>query len=79
MKTKNTKSFGYMLVLFFLSSCALFKNSPVEYAIDPVCGMKVSKSEAFNSKYNGNEYYFDSYNCKESFKMNPENYVKNKK
>jgi YHS domain-containing protein len=49
-----------------------------QYVIDPVCGMKVDKSEAYRYKYQGATYYFDNYNCKQSFKMTPEKFLNNK-
>jgi YHS domain-containing protein len=61
-----------------LDACSIFKSTPTKYAIDPVCNMKVDTKEAFSEKYKGQEYYFDSYNCKESFKMNPESYLAKK-
>ncbi len=48
-----------------------------ESSTDLVCGMKVNKSEAYNYKYKDVEYFFDSKDCKEAFKMNPEKFVKN--
>lgn len=47
--------------------------SPTEK--DLVCGMQVSKSEAFKYEYEGKKYYFDSYNCKEAFKMTPKKFI----
>lgn len=67
---------------------ASFKMNPQKYLVnqctsdmtttDPICGMKVNKSESYDLKYNGKNYYFDSYECKETFKMNPDKFVKNK-
>ena len=42
---------------------------------DLVCGMKVAANEAFSVKYKDKKYYFDSYNCKQSFEMNPEKFI----
>ncbi len=67
-----------IFILVSLSSCMMFKNSPKIYVIDPVCGMKVDKAEAYTWKYDSVTYYFDTYNCKESFKMNPKKYIENK-
>jgi YHS domain-containing protein len=47
-----------------------------ETSTDLVCGMKVNKTQAYTYKYKDVEYYFDSKNCKESFKMNPEKFIK---
>lgn len=48
-------------------------------ATDPVCGMQVDEQEAESqglfSEYEGNEYYFCSPGCKQSFDQNPESYV----
>ena len=67
-----------VFILVSLSSCMMFKNSPKIYVIDLVCGMKVDKAEAYTWKYDSVTYYFDTYNCKESFKMNPKKYIENK-
>lgn len=62
-----------------LSSCAVFKgDSPKTYKIDPVCGMKVDKSNAYTYEYEGKSYYFDTFSCKESFIMNPTIFLDNK-
>jgi YHS domain-containing protein len=59
-----------------IASCAMLKgNSSSNLVSDPVCGMKVEKSEAFTYKYEGTTYYFDKYQCKETFKMNPKNFI----
>ncbi len=69
-------------------SRATFKMNPQKFLLnqctsdmittDPVCGMKVNKAESYNLKYKEQNYYFDSYECKETFKMNPEKFIKNK-
>lgn len=47
-------------------------------AKDPVCGMKVKKSEAAAvSEYKGKKYYFCAEGCKEKFEKDPEKYVAN--
>ena len=63
-----------------LEFCTLSKGSikNPEYVIDLVCGMKVDKSEAYTYKYENKKYFFDSYNCKQTFKMNPKKYLENK-
>ena len=53
--------------------------STTENSTDFVCGMKVNKSEAYTYEYKGVEYFFDSKDCKEAFKMNPEKFIKNQK
>jgi len=67
---------GVMVVV--LSDCAIFKKKSVEYAMDPVCNMKVQKSDAYKYKYADKKYYFDSYECKQSFIMNPKTFLENK-
>jgi len=48
-----------------------------EIVVDPVCKMKIGKSEAFGKvEYKGQEYYFCSKHCKDEFKANPEKYVR---
>jgi YHS domain-containing protein len=43
---------------------------------DPVCGMEVTyESAQARSEYNGQTYYFDSLECKETFDKNPEKYA----
>jgi len=58
---------------FLLDQC-----TPNMVTTDPVCGTKVNKSESYDLKYKGQTYYFDSYECRETFKMNAEKFVKNK-
>ena len=62
-------------VLFY--GCAASKNQTADSTSDTdlVCGMKVVKADAYKYKYDGKKYYFDSYNCKESFKMNPRKFI----
>ena len=61
-------------------SCVIFlyKEKKGDFATDPVCGMKVDKSEAYLYQFNGTEYYFDNYNCKQAFRMDPNRYLENK-
>ena len=45
-------------------------------AQDPVCLMKVEKSEnALNYEYKGETYYFCSEGCREEFRKDPEKYL----
>ncbi len=45
--------------------------------VDPVCGMKIKKSDAASTyEYNGKTYYFCMEGCKEKFVKNPEEYAK---
>lgn len=66
-----------LLAVVVLTSCKIFSTSQQihEYAADLVCGMKVDVTEAYEWKYKGEKYYFDTYNCKEAFKMNPEKFL----
>lgn len=79
-KTSKRHAFFMLCALAVLTSCGAFKDgkSP-KYAIDPVCGMKADLSEAYSCKYKGVKYFFDSYHCKETFKMNPAKFVKTEK
>ena len=46
-------------------------------AKDPVCGMKVKKSQAAGmSEFRGKKYYFCNQACKDKFEKEPEKYVK---
>jgi Cu+-exporting ATPase len=45
--------------------------------VDPVCGMKIESSQAeAQSKYQGEDFYFCSVECKKLFDANPETYLK---
>lgn len=79
MKTL-VKTVQLVLLGSLMQACAipLYHTQAPEYATDPVCGMKVDKSEAYVYKYEGVKYYFDSYNCKSVFKMSPKSYTTNK-
>ncbi len=45
-------------------------------AVDPVCGMKIKKSEAAaTSEYQGKTYYFCNLSCKKAFDQNPQKYL----
>jgi len=43
---------------------------------DPICGMEVDPAIAPKSEYKGENYYFCSASCKETFDKEPEKYVK---
>jgi len=46
-------------------------------ALDPVCKMNVSESQAkYTSVHNGVKYYFCSAACKQEFEKSPSHYVK---
>ena len=70
----------------YANSCQIISNkikgnkissATPEYSTDLVCEMKVDKLHAYTYKHKGVEYYFDSKDCKEAFKMNPEKFIKN--
>jgi YHS domain-containing protein len=63
-----------------LNSCSGLRMSSgrPQYYIDPVCNMKVAKGDSFDFKFKDSVYHFDSYNCRETFKMNPEKFIGNK-
>lgn len=77
---KTLQKIATVIVLFtLLSSCSTLKNNSVkESRIDPVCGMTVDKSDAYHYKYEGKKYYFDKYECKQTFIMNPKKFIDNK-
>jgi YHS domain-containing protein len=77
MKTAKMYLCCLGIALATLSGCSMTKGAGHEivYEVDPVCKMKVDKSEAYVWKYKGNKYFFDTYNCKETFKMNPEKFL----
>ena len=78
MKNKTLKYLVIGGMLVTTGACTVFKNNSPEYAVDPVCGMKVQQSEAYRWKYEEKRYYFDTYTCKQSFKMNPKKFSENK-
>ena len=46
--------------------------------IDPVCGMEVDEHSASGkSQFQGQEYYFCSTGCKQTFDNNPQQYMDN--
>lgn len=69
-------------------SRAAFKLDPQKYLlnkctanmtdVDPVSGRKVNKEESYDYKYNGQVYHFETAETKETFKVNPEKFLKNK-
>jgi P-type Cu+ transporter len=43
---------------------------------DPVCGMKISPSDAVATiEHNGTTYYFCSQDCADSFRESPDDYL----
>ncbi len=53
-------------------------STSIKFYIDPVCNMKIEKGSSYDYKYKGEAYHFDNYNCRETFKMSPEKFIKNK-
>jgi uncharacterized membrane protein YraQ (UPF0718 family) len=49
--------------------------SPVEQALDPVCGMNVEVEKAAKSEYGGETYYFCCSHCQQAFEGSPEEYI----
>lgn len=73
-----TPGMGLLLIASILSSCVTSKTTmDSAIVVDLVCSMKINRSDAFTYKYKDKKYYFDTYNCKESFKMNPEKFITN--
>lgn len=92
-KVDKTESFDltYAGKKYYFSSYdsrAAFKLDPQKYllnkctanmtTVDPVSGRKVNMEESYDMKYNGKVYHFESAETKETFKMNPEKFLKNK-
>ena len=72
------KTIIILLICACISSCTVFKDkSAPENETDLVCGMKIIKSDAYTYKYEGKKYFFDSYNCKQAFIMNPKKFIEN--
>ncbi len=87
MKTKRVYNLIALSILFFLLSAtnvimAQSKSSRVAKPIRDttvccVCGMKIYINSSYDVKYKGVKYYFDTYNCKATFKLNPEKFINN--
>ena len=61
-----------------LSVSAFAQAKKTEKAKDPVCGIMVDKDPDLSATHNGETYYFCSRADMETFKKNPEKYVKKK-
>lgn len=48
----------------------------VKMAKDLVCGMDVAEKKAIKTEHKGETYYFCSLGCEQSFKNNPEKFIK---
>jgi len=68
------KGFLFLALAFAISGKAQEMASD-KIATDVVCGMSVNKAESYDWKYKGVKYYFDSFNCRETFKANPESFL----
>ncbi len=44
-------------------------------ATDPVCGMRISKAQAFECQHEDNTYYFCAQQCVDRFRKEPDRYV----
>lgn len=54
-----------------------FVRTGIQVAVDPVCGMKIRKDQAFfKGIYNGRTYYFCSERDKEKFEASPEAFLR---
>lgn len=80
MKNEVYLAIIVIMAVFVFQSFATksYQEKKQESFTDLVCGMKVNSSDAFIYKYKGKKYYFDSYNCKQAFEMNPEKFINNK-
>ena len=75
MKTTQNKITALLVVAAILSLGSTAKAQKAEIITDIVCSMNVNKAESYTAKYEGKEYYFDSYECKASFETNPKNFI----
>jgi YHS domain-containing protein len=75
MKTHFLKSVSIVAICFIFSGRVMAQVNVQDVAIDPVCGKKFDKADSYDWKYAGKKYYFDSYDCRASFKMNPQKFL----
>lgn len=75
---KKFKTVFLCISLFTSISASAQKNAGKATTTDIVCGMPVDKSESYDLKYKGVKYFFDSFDCRESFKKNPEGFINKK-
>jgi YHS domain-containing protein len=79
MKNVFYKTLAVALMVNIISGCSASKaatSSNDELETDLVCNMKVKKFDTFTFVYKDKTYYFDSHECREAFKMNPDKFVK---
>jgi YHS domain-containing protein len=74
----NKKLRNIIAVVLILMASIVTKSATAQVTIDPVCSMKVDLSESYDFEYEGKKYFFDTYDCREAFKMNPKKYLENK-
>jgi Cu+-exporting ATPase len=75
------KKSGFIMVVAALAFAivlgAMAQQKSDDKAIDPVCGMTVSKAKAAATfDYKGTKYYFCSTGCKDAFAKDPDKYIK---
>jgi YHS domain-containing protein/TusA-related sulfurtransferase len=75
MKKSKVLAIGLALSFIFVLA-AIAQQKAQDTAVDPVCGMTVSKATAKATyEYKGLTYYFCSAGCKETFIKDPEQYL----
>lgn len=76
--TKNIRLIAMLAaVALVLAAGVIAQQKSAETAIDPVCGMTVTKAKAAATfDYKGTTYYFCSTGCKDSFAKDPEKYLR---
>jgi len=76
--TKNIRLIVLMAGLALILAAGVIAQQKVaDTAVDPVCGMTVTKAKAAATfDYKGMTYYFCSTGCKDSFAKEPEKYLK---
>jgi YHS domain-containing protein len=72
MKTNFLKSISKVIIYLIFSVEVTAQTDAKDVYVDPVCGKKVDKTESYDWTYGGKKYYFASYDCRASFKMNPQ-------
>jgi YHS domain-containing protein len=87
MKTKHFYSLLILSITCLFFSLAFSNNqakntqiasiSIRDSTLCPVCGMKINMNTSFDWKYKDTKYYFDTYNCKTTFKMDPQKFINN--
>ncbi len=74
---KSIRSIVILAVLALVLAAGVIAQQKSDTAIDPVCGMTVTKAKAAASfDYKGTTYYFCSTGCRDKFAKDPEPYLK---